>query len=84
MELLSRLGVALEEFYRAPYRSTFAQAQREEDDLFMLLAMSEALGIDNPASFYTLELLPVIYEDVHAWHTRMGLDRSPLDHIQCC
>ncbi len=68
----------------APYRATFAQARREEDDLFMLLVLSEALGVDNPASFYTIELLPVLYEEFHAWHTRMGLDRSPLDHIQCC
>lgn len=84
MSFLSRLNAALHEFYVAPYRSTFAQAKREEDDLFLLLILSEALGIDNPASFYTLELLPIVYEDVHAWHVRMGLDRSPLDHIQCC
>ena len=50
----------------------------------MLLVMSEALGVPNPASYYTLELLPVVYEDVHAWHTRMGLERSPLDGISCC
>ena len=46
--------------------------------------MSEALGIPNPASFYTLELLPIIYEDFHAWHRRMGMLRSPLEEIQCC
>ncbi|WP_370451582.1 cory-CC-star protein [Corynebacterium sp. 49B] len=74
----------MEEFYVSPYRATFAQAQREEDDLFMMLVLSEALGIDNPASFYTIELLPIIYEDFHAWHTRMGLEHSPVEHIQCC
>lgn len=81
---LRALGRGLDEFYTAPYRRTFAKAQQEEDDLFMLLVMSEALGVPNPASYYTLELLPLIYEDVHAWHTRMGLERSPLDGISCC
>src|SRR5690625_7853464 len=70
---LARLSAELQEYYSAPYRATFAKAQQQEEDLFMLLVMSEALGIPNPASFYTLELLPVIYEDFHAWHRRMGM-----------
>ena len=81
---LRALGRGLDEFYTAPYRRTFAKAQQEEDDLFMLLVMSEALGVPNPANYYTLELLPLVYEDVHAWHTRMGLERSPLDGMSCC
>lgn len=81
---LRAFGRGLDEFYTAPYRRTFAKAQQEEDDLFMLLVMSEALGVPNPANYYTLELLPLVYEDVHAWHKRMGLERSPLDGISCC
>jgi len=26
----------------------------------------------------------LVYEDFHAWHTRMGMDKSPLENIQCC
>lgn len=81
---LKRFGQGLEEFYASPYRATLVKAQRQEDDLFMLLVMSEALGIPNPATFYTLELLPLIFEDVHAWHTRMGMEHSPLENLQCC
>ncbi|MDO5032251.1 cory-CC-star protein [Corynebacterium sp.] len=81
---LRALGNGLEEFYKAPYRATFARAQREEEDLFFLLVLSESLGIPNPASFYTMELLPFIYEDFHAWHTRMGMEKSPLEGISCC
>ena len=55
---LARLSAELQEYYSAPYRAAFAKAQQQEDDLFMLLVMSEALGIPNPASFYTIELLP--------------------------
>ncbi len=80
----ARLSAALGEFYAAPYRRTFARAQRDEDDLFMLLVYSEALGLPNPATWYTLELMPVLYERFHAWHRRMGMERSPLDHMGCC
>ncbi|GAB3655795.1 hypothetical protein GCM10027591_11130 [Zhihengliuella somnathii] len=80
----AELSAGLREFYYAPYRRTLARAQRDEEDLFMMLVMSEALGVPNPASYYTLELLPIVFENFHAWHRRMGMDRSPLDSISCC
>lgn len=83
-EKIKAFGAGLDEFYKAPYRREFARAAREEDDLFMLLVASEMLGIPNPASYYTLELLPLVYSDVHAWHTRMGMEKSPLDGVRCC
>lgn len=67
-----------------PYRQTYARAQRDEDDLFMVIVMAEALGVPNPASYYTVELLPVVYDQFHDWHRRMGMDRSPLEHVSCC
>lgn len=79
-----RARSGLYEFYVAPYRRTFARAQRDEEDLFMMLVLSEALGVPNPASYYTVELLPVVYDRFHDWHRRMGMERSPLDHISCC
>lgn len=81
---LSRLAAGLRDFYSGPYRRTFARAQQDEDDLFMVIVMAEMLGVPNPASYYTVELLPVVYDQFHAWHLRMGLDRSPLDHFSCC
>ncbi|APT85492.1 cory-CC-star protein [Corynebacterium aquilae] len=74
----------LEEFYNAPYRAVLKKAQRENDDMFMILVLSEALGIPNPAAFYTLELMPILYEEFHDWHTRMGMEHSPLENIACC
>lgn len=78
------LQALLREFYTAPYRGAIARAKRDEDDLFMLLVLGEMLGVPNPASYYTLELLPVLYERFHEWHTRMGIERSPLDGFRCC
>ena len=83
-ERLKAIARGLDEFYKAPCRREFARAAREEDDLFTLLVASETLGIPNPASFYTLELMPLLYDEFHAWHTRMGMERSPLDGVRCC
>ncbi len=82
--LLQRLNDGLYEFYVAPYRRSFARAQRDEEDLFMLLVFAESLGVPNPAAYYTMELLPVVYERFHEWHKRMGMEKSPLDHVHCC
>jgi hypothetical protein len=45
---------------------------------------AETLGVPNPASWYTMELMPVLYEQFHDWHRRMGMEHSPLDHLRCC
>lgn len=77
-------SAGLEEFYAAPYRRTMARARREEDDLFLTVVLADALGVPDPAAYQTLELLPAVYEEFHAWHRRMGMDRSPLEHVGCC
>lgn len=73
-----------EQYYNAPYRAAIARAKRDQDDLFMLLVFSEMMGVPNPASWYTLELQPLLLERFHDWHVRMGMERSPLDHFRCC
>lgn len=74
----------LREFYVAPYRGAIARAKREEDDVFMLFVYAELMGIPNPATYYTLELQPILMEQFHDWHRRMGMEHSPLDHFKCC
>ncbi|MCK0118356.1 DNA helicase [Isoptericola sp. S6320L] len=81
---LAAFTAGLRELYEAPYRRTMARAQRDEDDLFTLVVLAEALGVPNPATYYTVELLPLVADRVHEWHTRLGMDRSPLDHVSCC
>ena len=81
---LERVNYLASEFYNAPYRGAIARAKRDEDDLFMLLVFSELMGVPNPASYYTLELQPILLERFHEWHTRMGMEHSPLDEFRCC
>lgn len=83
-EKLERARDLIEEFYEGRHRGALAREKREQDDLFMLLVFSEMMGIPNPASYYTLELLPIVYDEFHAWHTRMGMEKSPLDDFRCC
>lgn len=79
-----RIGEQLDAYYNGPYRSALARAERDEEDLFMLLVYAESLGIPNPVSVYTLELQPLMLERFHQWHQRMGMERSPLDEMRCC
>ena len=72
------------EAYNAPYRGAVARAKREQDDLFMLMVFSEMMGVPNPATYYTLELQPILLDRFHEWHTRMGMEHSPLDEFRCC
>lgn len=73
-----------EEMYFVPYRRTMKREIRDEEDVFKLLAFSEMLGIPNPVSYYTVELIPFMLEDFHDWHRRMGMEKSPLDGFRCC
>ncbi len=74
----------LQEYYAGPYRQMLLREQRSEDDLFMIVVLGEALGVPDPAAYYSAELLPAVWEDFHAWHRRIGIPASPLDHIACC
>lgn len=74
----------LTEYYAGPYRQTLARASRDEDDLFTLVVLGEALGVPDPAAYYSAELMPMLNDDFHAWHRRMGMPRSPLDQMSCC
>ena len=80
----ARLSALVHEFYEGRHRGALARERRQEDDLFMLLVFAESMGIENPASYYTLELLPLVYDRFHEWHLRMGMEHSPLEGFRCC
>lgn len=75
---------AVNDFYAGPYRRTLNRARQDEDDLFLLFVLADGMGVPNPMTYETLELLPVVYDRFHDWHRRMGMDRSPLDTLSCC
>lgn len=79
-----RLDAFLEALYGVRHRRELEMARRRQHDAFMLLVFSESLGIDNPVSWHLLELRPLLIDDYHHWHRRMGLAHSPLDCARCC
>lgn len=82
--VLGRAGTLYRSYYELPYRRQWARSRQRQEDLFRLLVMTEALGLPNPVSFYTLELMPFLLADFHDWHRRMGMERSPLEGFRCC
>lgn len=83
-KFLARIQELAGEFYSAPCHGAMARTRRDEDDLFMLFVFAELMGVPNPVAYHTLELQPLLLERFHDWHRRMGMEYSPLDHIQCC
>ena len=81
---LKKVLVKYDEIISQPHKSEIKRELRDENDLFLLMCFSELLGIPNPVSFYTLELYPYILDEFHEWHLRMGMEKSPLEHIRCC
>lgn len=73
-----------EEIGVAPYRRELLRAQARQRDAFMVATMADALGVPSPVELYTLELLPYLMEDFHAWHRRAGLERAPEGGWRCC
>ncbi len=47
------------------------ESQNEMDE-FLLLCFGDLLGIPIPTSYYSLELLPLLAEDLGGWHNRMS------------
>jgi len=82
--LMRRLDAFLEALYHARHRRELARIRRDRHDLLMLLVHADALGIDHPAAGLLLELKPLLADDFHDWHRRMGLSHSPLDCPRCC
>jgi hypothetical protein len=70
--------------YIAPYRSTIHREYLRQRDLFLVLGISDMLGVPSPVSFYTLELLPDLIDGFHEWHLRLGQEQSPDGGFRCC
>jgi hypothetical protein len=84
----SRLREGIAEFVHglalSGYEKNLRQQFLELNDLFLLLCFMETVGLPNPATIYLLEVYPYFLEEFHAWHRRMGMERSPLDNLPCC
>lgn len=72
-----------DELFVEPLRRAVAREMRREDDVLRALVLLESLGVDNPVAYETLDLVPYLVADLHAWHLRMGQDEFG-DAGVCC
>ncbi|MDF2615703.1 MAG: hypothetical protein K0Q47_358 [Sedimentibacter sp.] len=61
---------AATDFNRKSRSMLFKEAHNEMDE-FILLCFGDILGIPIPTTYYSLELLPLIAEDLDGWQQRM-------------
>jgi hypothetical protein len=84
----SDLRKAVGEFLFGATVGRFQHELRKEalalSDLFMLLCYLELMGVPNPATYYLLDMYPLLLQEFHLWHRRMGIDRSPVGSLPCC
>ena len=52
-------------------RSIIENEAQEEMDNFLLICFGDALGLPIPVSYYTLELLPYLEDELKDWEERM-------------
>jgi hypothetical protein len=78
--LKGKIFPAVQEFLEACYKTSATGVIRKEafdsNDNFIILLFSDLLGIPNPVSYYTLELLPYLAEELEGWERRMQNRKS--------
>ncbi len=78
-----RVDALHDEYFVGRWRAGLRRAARRQEDTFMALVCLDALGIDNPASWYLLEAYPELAERFHQGHLAAGLARFPEPDV-CC
>lgn len=78
MTLLENLKLFFKGAFDMKHRSIgHIEAEADETmDQFLLLCFSDLLGIDMPTTYYSLELLPYLSEDLEGWIKRMDSKKS--------
>lgn len=77
MKILSNLGLffkgALD--FRGHSTKHIEYAAEETMEEFMILCFGDLIGVDMPTSYYALELLPYLADDLEKWQ-RNSLDKK--------
>lgn len=67
----------------APWRAGLEREARRQRDLLVTLVFVEALGVESPSAYHTMELYPELLAAYHDWHQRQGRERSEQPGM-CC
>lgn len=69
--------------FESRWRAEIRRDARAQQDTLRALVLLDALGVENPVAYETLDVLPHLLADVHAWHRRMGDREHSLPGV-CC
>ena len=61
-----------ERWFMGRWRRAIRADAQQHDDILHAVALLEAIGIENPMAYETLDALPYLINDFHQWHQRMG------------
>lgn len=78
-----RFGAAHDAIFVQRLRTGVARERRQREDELLAVLFLDSVGIENPASYYALELYPELLEGLHRWHRERGVDRLG-DGLACC
>ena len=67
-----RLDAWHERWFMGRWRAAIRRDAQQHGDVLQAVVMLEALGVDNPLAYETLEAVPHLIADVHDWHRRLG------------
>lgn len=76
-QTLKTISDFLDELFRESSTKIIRKEAYDLNDSFLLLLFGDLLGLPNPFSYYALELLPLLTEDIESWEKRI-LRRSSI------
>ncbi|MFQ5868164.1 MAG: hypothetical protein ACE5IT_09285 [bacterium] len=75
-KILPTIQGFLEDHFKMSATSIIRKEAFDTNDNFIILLFGDLLGIPNPVSYYTLELLPYLAEELEGWERRMQNRKS--------
>lgn len=83
VRLWRRIDAWHDAFFVQRWRAGVARERRSREDELVAVLFLESVGIENPATYYALEVYPELLESLHRWHRERGVDRFG-SGVGCC
>jgi len=78
-----RLEAGHDALFVQRWRAGVARERRRREDELLAVLFLDSVGVENPATYYALDLYPEMLESLHRWHRSRGQDRFG-DGLGCC
>ncbi|QBI54134.1 cory-CC-star protein [Streptomonospora litoralis] len=72
-----------QEWFETRWRHVLRREARNQQDTLRAMLLLQTLGVEDPAAYETLDVIPYMVADLHEWHQRMGRENFG-DPGVCC